>query len=143
MSTTAINASLTAINAANTAAAQAAADDARRERCKITLATYEPKTASTAVQQDYAQCVLFLHPVNTSSDVAAAKAAVAVALVLFLIGAAIGVYHAWSEYDGIVIGTIRAIVYGFGAMAFGVLFATIGVGVMFVFSSIGVGVIFS
>jgi hypothetical protein len=100
----AINASLTATNAALAAQAAEEARQARIERCKAELLQYTPQTASVAQMQSYAGCVQAVYP-KPEESATAWKWIIAAIMVIILVSAIIGaVRESWDWVFGMVCG---------------------------------------
>jgi hypothetical protein len=94
MSTTAINAGLTAASAANNAMAQQAAHRARVDRCVVFESRFEVAQASVAEKQEYASCVETLYPMpTTESETVLIKGCIAILLIAMIVG----VVYGWRD----------------------------------------------
>ncbi|AOI92098.1 hypothetical protein [Burkholderia pseudomultivorans] len=76
------------IAAANAARAEA---EAHTARCIADLASYNQATADVSRSQSYAECVLYLHPTTTPSELLGMKIGIAALLVMVVIGIVMGV----------------------------------------------------
>ncbi|MCX7283887.1 MAG: hypothetical protein NTX28_07560 [Novosphingobium sp.] len=123
----AINASLTATNAALAAQSAENARQARIERCKVELLQYEPKAANAAQMQSYASCVQIVYPESEESSIAW-KWIIAAVMIIIVVGAVIGALRDTYDLLGGVVGGALA-----GACISGVLLL-FGLGIAFVIS---------
>ncbi|OXI24346.1 hypothetical protein [Burkholderia sp. AU15512] len=83
------------IAAANAARAEA---EAHTARCIADVGSYNQATADVARSQSYAECVLYLHPATTPSEMLAMKIGIAILLAMLVIGIAIGVHKGRRDY---------------------------------------------
>jgi hypothetical protein len=83
------------IASANAARAEA---EAHTARCIADVGSYNQATADVARSQSYAECVLYLHPSTTRSEILGIKIGIAVLLVMLVIGIAIGAIKGRRDY---------------------------------------------
>ncbi|WP_157126736.1 hypothetical protein [Burkholderia metallica] len=83
------------IAAANAARAEA---EAHTARCIADITSYNQTTADVARSQSYAECVLYLHPNVTPSEVLAMKIGILTLLVVLVVGIAIGAHKGRQDY---------------------------------------------
>lgn len=127
MSTTAINAGLTAASAANNAMAQEAAHRARVDRCTVFESRFDVRQASVAEKQEYASCVETLYPQPvTETETYLLKGCVAALLVAMILGAIWG----WKEdrdIQGVILfGFTFPLFVGVGMLVIGLILLGIG-----------------
>lgn len=127
MSTTAINAGLTAASAANNVMAQEAAHRARVDRCTIFESRFDIARASVAEKQEYASCVETLYPTPTSEgETYLIKGCIVVVLLALVIGAVHG-YKEFRDLSGAFLGSVMWAACSAGALiAIGLLIAGVG-----------------
>jgi hypothetical protein len=106
-------------SAANNAMAQAAAHQAKVERCIVETGAFNPSTASTIQKQSYAECITTLYPNNfTGGEVLVAKVLIAILLIAMVVGAIRG----WRE-DGVGEACLMGFAYAaLASVAIGVAF---------------------
>lgn len=96
------SAAMTGIAVSQVAIASAAAHEARVDRCKITVAQYDSRTATIEQAKDYASCINTLHPSALSGpDLVIFKAIFVVALLCGIGGAVSEWRSRWSDIQGV------------------------------------------
>jgi len=114
------------VAASQAAIAQAAAHEAKVERCKAEIAGYDSKTSSVKQAQSYADCIRTVYPEAMSvADITGLKAVFVVALVCGIIGgwrekngrytdlADIGMmFFLWFFLGPMILGSVAGVLYG-------------------------------
>jgi hypothetical protein len=93
------SATFAAISASQASLAAAAAHQAKVERCKAEIATFDSKTATIAQSQGYADCVRTVYPQElTGASLTAAKIVFVFALLCGIYGAYRSTKEGWHNW---------------------------------------------
>ena len=126
-----VSVALSAAAAGNAAAANYAAQQARKEahqaKCKIVLAQFDSKTGSIDQAREYSECVQFMYPSDDNDPAPmSVKISIACILIFAIAGMIIGAMHMrddepidmlFAGLGGLIIGgCVGALVVGFFAL---------------------------
>jgi len=125
-----VSVALSAAAAGNAAAANYAAQQARKEahqaKCKIVLAQFDSKTGSVEQAREYSECVQFMYPVEDNSPAPmSVKISIACILICAIVGMIIGATHMRDDEPidmfmaglvGLISGCVGALIVGFFAL---------------------------